>query len=153
MNACGQRGAAELKERTSGTNKWQGPVLILTGLLAFYLFMFLRYRLYKIDNPWSLSFTYSGLVQYVNGDQFMDHESPHGQGGIQFFGKLAAYPAVCPRSDLGMDAVVDGDFVCSGSSSGPWVVVAAAAQAWILKQVCIYLHGGCGPLEPVALGG
>jgi hypothetical protein len=92
---------AEVKERSSGRNNWQSPVLILTGLLAFYLFMFLRYRPYEIDNAWSLSFTYSGLVQHLNGDQFMNHNFPNGQGGIQFFGKLAAYPQYVLGQTLG----------------------------------------------------
>lgn len=76
-------------------------MLILIGLLAFYLFMFLRYRPYEIDNPWFLSYTYDGLVEHISGDQFMNNAFPAGMDGIQLFGKLAAYPQYVIGQTLG----------------------------------------------------
>jgi hypothetical protein len=70
---------------------WKGVLFLLLALFAFYLFMFLRYRPYDIDNPWFLSFSYNRFADHIRTDQFMDVAFPRGMDGTQYFGLLAAF--------------------------------------------------------------
>jgi hypothetical protein len=86
---------ARSTEKSSGSDqvsrkRWLWLAPILSGLLAFYLVMFLRYRSYAIDNAWFASFSYNTFVEHVTSDQFMNVPFPAGMDGTWLFGKLAA---------------------------------------------------------------
>jgi hypothetical protein len=80
----------DIQRTTPGLQLWKLLGFMLAALLAFYLFMFLRYRPYDIDNPWFLSFSYGRFVEHVTTDQFMNVRFPGGMDGTQYFGLLAA---------------------------------------------------------------
>jgi hypothetical protein len=86
---------------------WKAVLVLLLALFAFYLFMFLRYRPYDIDNPWFLSFSYNRFIDHIRSDQFAKVTFPARMDGTRCFGLLAAFPQY-----------VVGHI--AGCGSGPW---------------------------------
>ena len=80
----GSREAGDTHHGGEDARWWKGVLVLLLALLAFYLFIFLRYRPYDIDNPWFLSFSYNRFIEHIRSDQFAKVVFPGGMDGTQY---------------------------------------------------------------------
>lgn len=63
---------------------------MLACVALLYLCMVGRFRTFNIDTPWFVSFSYAWWHMHQPYDLLMLRRFPHGMGGVEAFGKLAA---------------------------------------------------------------